>query len=242
MTHKNTLERRRLAGLCRCGREPQVGSKMCSGCVGKVVESTRKRTARRKAEGVCRCGKERKAGIQYCPACAGQHTREVNGARKKHLAAGRCACGQMRAAGKMSCERCLGRRKELTEKHKANGVCISCQCRPSESGHVTCDRCFEKARVKGRQIRTRYRKAVMGHYGGKCACCGESHDEFLTIDHKDNDGAEHRKVVDGAALYRWLMKNGYPENFQILCYNCNIAKGRYGTCPHCYDRVEALLT
>lgn len=30
----------------------------------------------------------------------------------------------------------------------------------------------------------------------------------------------------------WLKTNGYPDGFQTLCHNCNMAKGFYGICPH----------
>ena len=34
-------------------------------------------------------------------------------------------------------------------------------------------------------------------------------------------------------MYRWLKKHGFPkEGFQLLCYNCNCAKGFFGKCPH----------
>ena len=78
------------------------------------------------------------------------------------------------------------------------------------------------------------RWTVLMHYGGipqKCSCCGESEVKFLTIDHVNNDGAKHRKEIVGN-LTQWLLKNGLPEGFQILCYNCNCAKGFFGTCPH----------
>jgi hypothetical protein len=29
-----------------------------------------------------------------------------------------------------------------------------------------------------------------------------------------------------------LAKHGYPDTFQLLCHNCNLARGFYGTCPH----------
>jgi hypothetical protein len=38
--------------------------------------------------------------------------------------------------------------------------------------------------------------------------------------------------LDNVALYRWLVKNNFPKEFQILCHNCNFAKFRLGTCPH----------
>lgn len=30
----------------------------------------------------------------------------------------------------------------------------------------------------------------------------------------------------------WLRRNNYPNGFQVLCHNCNMAKGFYGKCPH----------
>lgn len=72
------------------------------------------------------------------------------------------------------------------------------------------------------------------HYGGSCFCCGESQLEFLAIDHIFNDGAGERKVVgSGSKFYYWLRDNNYPPfRYQVLCHNCNLAKGFYGACPH----------
>lgn len=77
------------------------------------------------------------------------------------------------------------------------------------------------------------REAAIAHYGGHCSCCGESRYEFLTIDHIENDGAEHRRtVVSSRSICFWLKQNGYPEGFQVLCWNCNTAKHFHGGCPH----------
>jgi hypothetical protein len=77
---------------------------------------------------------------------------------------------------------------------------------------------------------------IIKEYGGKCICCGENELEFLTIDHINNNGAEERKITKqgtGGKLYRWLIKNNFPkDNYQLLCYNCNCAKGFFGYCPH----------
>ena len=69
-------------------------------------------------------------------------------------------------------------------------------------------------------------------YGGKCACCGETQLEFLTIDHKNNDGNKHRKEIKNANIYAWAIRNNYPPVLQILCHNCHGAKSFYGECPH----------
>lgn len=76
---------------------------------------------------------------------------------------------------------------------------------------------------------------MIREYGGACKCCGESEVKFLAIDHVFNDGNLHRKEIgaSGSRVYYWLKKNGYPKDrFQLLCHNCNIAKGHYGACPH----------
>ena len=66
-----------------------------------------------------------------------------------------------------------------------------------------------------------------------CQCCGDTHREFLEIDHVENNGAEHRREVGSTIqVLRWLRKNNYPSGFQLLCRNCNHAKWVYGSCPH----------
>lgn len=100
----------------------------------------------------------------------------------------------------------------------------------------------EKPEIVKLSQRRSYRKAyaaikkeVFQHYGCKCACCGEATLEFLGIDHVNGGGNKHRRETLRSYcnnVYLWLKKNDYPEGFQLLCHNCNMAKGLYGTCPH----------
>jgi hypothetical protein len=91
----------------------------------------------------------------------------------------------------------------------------------------------EKRRGHRRKYRESIRDAVFDHYGRTCACCGEDEIRFLTIDHKNGGGRKHRAEVGrGADFHRWLRDNGFPPEFQTLCYNCNCAKGFFGKCPH----------
>jgi hypothetical protein len=81
------------------------------------------------------------------------------------------------------------------------------------------------------------RLKVLNHYGNgspHCVCCGEKEIKFLAIDHKNNDGCKHRKKIqlEGHSTTSWILKNNFPDIFQILCHNCNMAKGFYGECPH----------
>ena len=100
---------------------------------------------------------------------------------------------------------------------------------------------LERHRGTCRRNDQRMKDACYEAYGGyRCACCGESHPQFLTIDHINNDGAAHRKDVNnglrrggGKKIYTWLISNNFPAGFQILCMNCNWGKARNGgICPH----------
>ena len=80
--------------------------------------------------------------------------------------------------------------------------------------------------------------AALNAYGGlRCACPAcplpEPGIAFLSIDHINNDGAHHRRQIGTGRIYWWLKKNDYPTGFQVLCLNCNFAKGHNGgVCPH----------
>lgn len=96
----------------------------------------------------------------------------------------------------------------------------------------------------GKKNRHNRRLRALMAYGGCCACCGEAEYEFLAIDHVYNDGAQHRREMkqQGVRLYAWLEAHGYPQDrFQILCHNCNMAKGLYGECPHQRLRIISLV-
>lgn len=90
----------------------------------------------------------------------------------------------------------------------------------------------KKEKIKAKEMR----KQIIQHYGGKCVCCGETQYEFLAFDHKNGGGNIHRKAIKhaqgGVAWLRWIIKNNYPDILQLLCHNCNMAKGFYGYCPH----------
>ena len=92
------------------------------------------------------------------------------------------------------------------------------------------------------------RRAVISHYShglNQCACCAESVPEFLTIDHMSGGGAAHRKVLRcaGKSFVVWLKRQGLPLGYQVLCFNCNGAKGLRngsGVCPHEAGRSAAM--
>ncbi|MBW2645112.1 MAG: hypothetical protein JRE23_02835 [Deltaproteobacteria bacterium] len=90
----------------------------------------------------------------------------------------------------------------------------------------------EKNNARVAKDRRDKRMKCIEHYGGKCACCGESHYEFLAIDHINGGGRVHRASLGTKSFHRWLIKNNFPEGFRVLCHNCNQSFGLYGYCPH----------
>ena len=66
------------------------------------------------------------------------------------------------------------------------------------------------------------RDAILDAYGRECACCGEQHPDFLTLDHIEGGGNRHRKSIHGK-VYSQLRRLGFPPGYRILCWNCNWA-------------------
>ena len=69
-----------------------------------------------------------------------------------------------------------------------------------------------------------------------CRCCGiNSHIDFLAIDHvlgkKQMDSIPELLKIGYSSelkykkLINWIIEHDFPEGFQILCQNCNFAKG-----------------
>lgn len=87
--------------------------------------------------------------------------------------------------------------------------------------------------MKGRERTKQLKAATVARYGGRCACCGETELDFLSIDHINGGGKKHMaKIGFGSGFYYWLKRNGYPSGYQVLCFNCNHAKSICGVCPH----------
>lgn len=82
------------------------------------------------------------------------------------------------------------------------------------------------------------REAAYAGYGGECVCCGESEFEFLCIDHVNGGGAEDRKKHSTWQIARRVIELDFPDDYQVLCHNCNLAKGFFGECPHQRKRVS----
>jgi hypothetical protein len=133
--------------------------------------------------------------------------------------------GALNAGGTMNCNLCE-RALPFDKEH----------FRPNPTAKCGISRtCRECARKRNAKNAAEQRLKVLRHYSGghlHCECCRESHQEFLTIDHVNGDGAEHRRQVKSSDICPWIIRNGFPEGFRVLCMNCNYALGLYGYCPH----------
>ena len=79
-----------------------------------------------------------------------------------------------------------------------------------------------------------------------CNCCGiHSHVDFLALDHifgrvemdsmPELVAIGYSSKLENNKLKDWIIRNNFPDGFQILCHNCNFAKGyprNNGKCPH----------
>ena len=188
--------------------------------------------------------------ITYCPRCADIRLNSQRVLLKRM----RDNNQALAAAGDKQCLRCRSL-KRLDEFRTETGViknrCATCRAymRQHREGVRRTWSIEKQAYEASKRMESRkvLRASVLAAYGGHCKCCGEAIQEFLAIDHIHGDGASHRRSlrakerpygVKASGFYIWLRDNGYPEGFQCLCHNCNVAKGLYGVCPH---RLNPLL-
>lgn len=144
-------------------------------------------------------------------------------------------------------------------------VCTDCRLQKSlaefNSGQHICRLCakirnaswFQRNKQHTNDRLSAFRHAlraeVLTHYGdGKlaCMCCGESHHQFLSLDHTFGKNHQIYQALEHRAttpLYRELKRRGFPTGFRTLCFNCNSGT-RDGACAHTvpYDASQRRLT
>lgn len=72
-----------------------------------------------------------------------------------------------------------------------------------------------------------HRIKIIEHYSnGKncCARCGIDDIRVLDIDHINNNGAEERRKTGQLGSVWYIVRNNFPDGYQILCRNCNWIK------------------
>lgn len=246
-------ERLRSAGLCYCGKPPALGQTTCQRC----IDRTRAFQAKRSETGSCRgCGT--KAIIpqrRYCLACLEviQIRNRSKHRRQKQMIiqhyGGVCqSCGESHLAF-LTIDHLEGGGTQHQRSLRAGGLtfyrwlrthdfpagfqclCWNCNCGKERQ------RCQKASSRWNRDSRQRRKARVIRHYGGRCTCCGVEQLSVLTIDHPQNNGREERQRLGrqgmGHNFYRWLIKQGFPPGYAVLCFNCNCGRARNGgVCPH----------
>jgi hypothetical protein len=146
----------------------------------------------------------------------------------------KCLCCKNSAIdGSSKCGSCLAINRSATsvyrERRKAMGLCVACG-KNKLTSKIYCEICRDKLKQRFQIVKMK----VYEHYGVRCNCCGESEVAFLTIDHVNNDGAKHRKEMcaDGYSIYAYIIRKNFPDDFQVLCRNCNWGKHSRKVCPH----------
>lgn len=159
---------------------------------------------------------------------------------KKRLESGLCGlCGRNLKFNGIHCKKCWERHKRFTNKRyfrlRDAGLCTQCGKNPSVRRSF-CNKCLNGVKENQKKYYYRARDIVLDYYGCKCTCCSESEKLFLEIDHINNDGSKYMGEIgriNGLRFYRWIIKNNFPKDLQILCSNCNKGKHRNGgICPH----------
>jgi DNA-directed RNA polymerase subunit N (RpoN/RPB10) len=92
----------------------------------------------------------------------------------------------------------------------------------------------KRAKVRALKKEARELEIILDHYGAECNCCGQIRKLFLTVDEINNDRYLHRRGGQGGfKLYRQIINDGFPDDIQILCFNCKLGRQENGgICPH----------
>jgi hypothetical protein len=237
---------------CTCCRnnESVLGRKRCQICADRHNLALRTKRANRIKDLTCSdCGKP--SATRRCPSCRELHNLSAKDRRRRLADSSLCMnCGQQlehkqgrrcTTCAESHCNKTTAQRLERI----ASGKCIRCG-NESATNAQRCAACsvVHNAKCTGRD-KSRKLDAFNAYGGPRCNCCGDSIFQFLTIDHINNDGAAHRKLISkdgrsGGALNCWLKRHGYPPGFQVLCFNCNIGKHiNGGICPHKVLNVQS---
>jgi hypothetical protein len=118
---------------------------------------------------------------------------------------------------------------KLTKKNKLKyeRLCKTCSRKRRDENYV------EKERILQKKLHLKDKIEAFQHYcNGEIKCMnpnclvpnGARDIRVLSIDHISGGGNKHRKLNSIYHIYHWLIKNNYPEGFQVLCMNCQFIK------------------
>ena len=155
------------------------------------------------------------------------------------------------------------RRKEQRERPEIKAKLIEYSQRSDVKARAKARKQTPESKAKTKANEAKIRLKILLHYSKSlsnsdipcCNCCGENfHVDFLALDHiagrRQMDSETELKKLGYSSefhhntLARWIIKNNFPKGFQILCQNCNFAKGMKGNnnlCPHETARKEEMF-
>lgn len=253
---KEVYENRKNNHLCtRCGQDAEINKTLCTYHLQKANQNQNAMYDRRKVEGCCPlCGDKLINNRKICNQCLEKQVSKQRDdiwiPRKDRQQNCLCLdCGEHNLTSNLYCNECAKKRisnqSSIRKQKIANGLCGICGQRLLANNKKRCIICMHKhnewyatspTRTNNMKKNKLAKNQVIDGYGGKCSCCGEIEKTFLAIDHINGGGNEHRKQIkklSSSSFYRWLISQNFPNEFQILCHNCNMSKYLCGgICAH----------
>ena len=80
----------------------------------------------------------------------------------------------------------------------------------------------ERVKACVKKYRDGQRQLILRFLGGKCVKCSNSDWRVLQVDHLNGGGNRHRREAGCRQVWKDAMEN--PQNYQLLCANCNWIK------------------
>lgn len=250
-------------GSCiTCGKSPMPGTITCAECAKRATDATMRRYASRKKDGVCPFCGETVDDKSRCAVCHQKHlNNNIRQWKERRLGVlehygNQCVCCGESTYEFLEMDHINGggtaHRKIvgshiidwiISHKYPADFQVLCANCNRGKGKFGTCPHHATPqlpSSRHGKHARNKRLKCINA-YGEKCACCGEHNWAFLEFDHINNDGKQHRIELSTEKMITWLVNNDFPDTIQLLCCNCNKAKGLYGQCPHQKTRLTECL-
>jgi hypothetical protein len=215
----------------------------------RYLERMRRKAHKAIAAGRCyKCRKRKLFTSSLCRRCNALHRKLVQAQRNRRRLRRSCvACGGRISRLQRNCDRCRRKRRRAVvnrvQTWKGFGLCLGCGKAKEEDSLRRCRRCRAQSSARHRRHYAHLREQALARLGHACCCCGELRREFHSIDHVRGDGHAERKVLTSVkALYLKIKRAKFlGRRYQILCFNCNLAKANYGYCPHSNPKSTPFL-
>lgn len=78
----------------------------------------------------------------------------------------------------------------------------------------------QKIAEQSLKSKAKQRERLFEMYGHTCSICEFKDKRALTLDHKQNNGNEERKLIGDRGVYKKARENYLPDEYRILCMNC----------------------